>query len=60
MRRVASAFALVMLVAAIAMHAQARPSSATLPLFLYAAVGPELSTYAVHAAEGSLRKTSSA
>src|SRR6187455_2730516 len=47
MRRVASAFALVMLVAAIAMHAQARPSSATLPLFLYAAEGP-------------LRKTSSA
>ena len=60
MRRVASALAIVMLVAAIAMHAQSPSPSATLPLFLYAAVGPELSTYAVHAAEGSLRKTSSA
>ena len=29
------------------------------PLFLYAAVGPELSTYAVSASQGSLTKTSS-
>ena len=29
------------------------------PVFLYAAVGPELSTYAVRASQGSLMKTSS-
>ena len=60
MKRAGSALAAVVLVAAVAMHAQSSSSSARGPLFLYAAVGAGLSTYAVHTADGSLRLTSSA
>ena len=44
-------------IAALAPGAAQRPSNA--PLFLYAAVGPELSTYAVSASLGTISKTSS-
>lgn len=44
-------------VAAVAVAAAQRPSPNP-PVFLYAATGPELSTYAVLAQDGSLRKTS--
>jgi 6-phosphogluconolactonase len=54
MKRVALvAFSLV----AVAVGAAQRPSPS--PVFLYAAVGPELATYAVDASHGSLTKTSS-
>ena len=43
--------------AVLAGAAQSSPPSP--PVFLYAAVGPELSTYAVSASQGSLTKTSS-
>lgn len=45
-------------VAAAAVGAAQRPSLNP-PVFLYAAVGPELSTYAVSGLDGSLRQTSS-
>lgn len=46
------------IVVAAAVGAAQRPSLDP-PVFLYAATGPELSTYAVSAADGSLAKTSS-
>ena len=48
----------VLTTAAVAVGAAQIPSPNP-PVFLYAAVGPELSTYAVGAAYGSLRQTSS-
>lgn len=55
MRRLLLIACSVAAVAAGAIHAQ----SPNPPVFLYAAVGPELVTYAVSAQDGSLRKTSS-
>ena len=49
---------IVFFVAAVVVTAAQRPSLNP-PVFLYAATGPELSTYAVLAQDGSLRKTSS-
>ena len=48
----------VFVAAAVVVAAAQRPSLNP-PVFLYAATGPELSTYAVLAQDGSLRKTSS-
>jgi 6-phosphogluconolactonase len=48
----------VLCIAAVAVGAAQRPSP-TPPVFLYVATGPELSTYVVGAAHGSLTKTSS-
>ncbi len=55
MRRLLLIACSVAAVAAGVIHAQ----SPNPPVFLYAALGPELATYAVSAQDGSLRKTSS-
>jgi 6-phosphogluconolactonase len=49
---------LILSIAVVAIGAAQRPSPNP-PVFLYAATGPELSTYAVGADDGSLTKTSS-
>ena len=55
MRRVAL---VIFIIVAVAVGAAQTPSPNP-PVFLYAAVGPELATYAVSASSGSLTKTSS-
>jgi 6-phosphogluconolactonase len=55
MRRIAGVLFSIAAAAAVA----AQTPSPNRPVVLHAAVGPELSTYAVNASQGSLRKTSS-
>src|SRR6188472_2580320 len=52
-------FAIVVCSAAAIMAGAIQAQSSASPLFLYAAVGPELATYLVNAQDGALNKTSS-